>query len=178
MKIGQELSPSDLAQINSYRVQEFQSKSAIDPSKDAKDAVDIFFLLEEDDHNLLAFGRLGNLEIYFNGEQSSVLCVSTVVATEKNHGYGSKLLEEIKRFAKEKDKTLLGFCETPLLPFYRKCGFQILTPEDNKFVYADEKGEIIPDVVPGEVFYVDGTDKVIGRVLQATDKTVKVLRVN
>lgn len=178
VKTGEELSPWELTQINRYRIWEFQSKTMIDPSKVKKDAEDLFFLLKEKGNKLLAFGRLENLEMYFRGKPYQVFCVSTVVATEKGRGYGSIILEEIKKFSMKKGKTLLGFCETSLLPFYRKCGFYILSPEDNKFVYAKENGEIIPDFVPGEVFYIDGGEKILARVLEARDKTVKILRVD
>lgn len=178
IKTGGKLTTGELTQINGHRVIEFQSKELIDPAKVQKDAEDLFFLLKEKGNKLLAFGRLENLEIYFQGKPYQVFCVSTVVATEKGRGYGSMILEEIKKFSIEKGKTLLGFCETSLLPFYRKCGFYILSPEDNKFVYAKENGEIIPDFVPGEVFYIDGGEKILARVLEARDKTVKILRVD
>lgn len=43
-------------------------------------------------------------------------------------------------------------------------------------MYIGEKGESIPKIIPGKVFYCDGDDGDISRILTEADKQVKVRR--
>ena len=176
VKTGKNLTKKELESINLYRIKEFHSKKAISLSRETKDWLNLFFFLKDNHDKLLSFGIVEDLEINFQGKSYDVLCVSTVVATQKNLGYGKMLMEKTKEYASGKGKTLIGFCEGSLLPFYQKCGFKILNEEENKFVYIDPHGEVIHNIVPGEVFYISGIDEVIDKVISVVDKTVKVPR--
>lgn len=170
------LSVRDLAQINTFRSEEFGIASSSDLSCYNEGKTSLFFLLKDDGGKLLAFALLEDLLLRFQKELPSVLCVSTVIATQKGKKFGVHILSEVQKFAKEKGKTLLGFCETDMIPYYRKCGFTILSNEDNQFMYCDEKGNHIPNIVPGEVFYLDGNDRIMETILSSSDKRVFVLR--
>jgi N-acetylglutamate synthase-like GNAT family acetyltransferase len=169
------LSTNDLAEINTFRSQEFGVEIPINSISSNEDQDSFYFLLK-DGNDMLAFAMVSELPLKFRNESVSVLCVSTMIATQKGKRYGTRVLAEIQKYAKEKGRTLLGFCETDLIPYYQKSGFSILSNEDNQFVYIDEKGKIIPKIVPGEVFYRDGADGVISRILSEADKQVKVSR--
>ena len=171
-----ELSENDLTVITKFRIQEFGVEIPTNSISSNEDQNNLYFLLKDDTENILAFAMVEELPLKFHNESILVLCVSTVIATKKGEGYGKQVLAEIQNYAKEKGRTLLGFCETDMIPYYQKCGFSILSDEDNQFVYIDEKGEIVPKIIPGEVFYCDGDDGVISHILAEADKQVTVLR--
>jgi hypothetical protein len=85
-------------------------------------------------------------------------------------------VKAMQEYAKERDILLLGFCETPLIPFYRHCEFSILESSDNQFVYTNHEGEIIPNIFPGEIFYMDSSEKLMEIIIGSEDKTVKIER--
>ncbi len=166
----------DVVTINHFRLQEFGIDTSINQNNTKEEQNSLFFLLKDDDRTLLAFALLEELPLRFHTESLLVLCVSTVIATQRGNNYGIQVLMKVQQYAKEKGRTVLGFCETDLIPFYQKCGFDILSNEDNQFMYCDESGKILPHIVPGEVFYLDGHDKVIESILSSSDKRVLVSR--
>ncbi len=170
-----ELSKNDFRVINKFRSQEFGVDIPSNSISSNEDQDSFYFLLKVGD-NLLAFALLEELPLKFRHESVLVLFVSTVIATQKGRGYGVRVLTEIQKYAKEKGRTLLGFCETDIIPYYQKCGFRILSNEENQFVYVDENDVVIPNIVPGEVFYIDGSDQIFKRILSNRDKRVRVRR--
>lgn len=176
VKQGLDLTKEELKLINLYREREFGSNAKINPHTNAKEGASLFFMLKDQTNEILAFGKVEELSINFQNADYGVLCFSTVVSTQKGRGYGRLLVEELKKFASAKGKTLIGFCETQLLPFYRKCGLKILSVDENNFVYVDSQGNIIPNIVPGEVVYFNAGDDIMNKIISASDKTVKILK--
>ncbi len=171
-----QLSAKDLAEINQFRLREFGVEIPVDSTSPNEDQTELYFLLKDEQSHLLGFAMVEELALKFRDQSALVLCVSTVIATQKGKGYGAQMLAEIQTYAKEKGRTLVGFCETDMIPYYKKRDFEILNHELNQFVYIDESDEIIPKIVPGEVFYLSGNDQVIEQILSGADKTVKIHR--
>lgn len=170
------LPANDLVEINHYRVQEFGIEDLGGSGGSDGEENAIYFLLKNESNKLLSFALVEELTVYLRNKSLLVFCVSTVISTQKGKGYGLQVLKEIQQLTKDKGKTLLGFCETDMIPFYKKCGFSILSNEDNQFVYCDAHGNIIPKIIPGEVFYLEGSDAVVKSILSNSDKRVLVPR--
>src|SRR5688572_28971951 len=157
IKLGKDLTKEELDLINFHRQKAFGHDDPYTPSPENKDWNNVFVLVKDDLGELLSFGRLHSIELRLSsGEMREVYCFASVVSTKQKMGYGKLVMDEIKKYVEETGITVIGFCETDLIPFYRKCGYQVLSPEDNQFVYVDEKGDIIPGIVPGEVIYYSG----------------------
>ena len=104
---GRDITTEQLEAINLLRKKEFDSKKDISFEPD-----NLLFLLTNPSDKLLCVGKLEELPVQFQEKTHIVFCVSTVIATTKGKGYGTLLMQEIKKFAGEKSKTLIGFCET------------------------------------------------------------------
>lgn len=150
---GRALSGSTLEIINTYRVREFHSRTTLNKN-DPEVSTSLFFLLySKFNHRLLAFGKLRRIPIVVQGKKEKIICISTVIAIQKGKGLGRLLMSSVKKYLLKTNKPALGFCETELLPFYKKCGFTLIEPKLNNFVYMNKRHQVIPNIVPGEVFY-------------------------
>jgi len=117
------------------------------------------------------------MKVIFRDKTGPVYCVSTLISLETGKGFGCKVLAEIRNYLSSQKKTAFLFCETELLPFYRKCGLEILAKGDNQFYYVEKNGKTItdPNVIPGEVIVVRGKDGLMEMVLASQDKRVGVI---
>lgn len=174
IKTGKDLSQKELEAINHHRQSVFGTNDPYVPMPDNKDWSNRFILIKNCSDELLSFGRIHPIKLSHVDGTYTVNCFTGVVSTRPGQGYGKLVIDEMKKIADASGKTVIGFCETDLLPFYRKCGYEVLSPEDNQFVYVDERGVIIPKIVPGEVIYYPGKDGIIEKILNSSDKTVRV----
>ncbi len=176
IKPGKLLTKQELKEINSHRQRVFQSDDPISINYNSQDRTNLFILVKDNTGHLLSFAKVHPLNLHFAGQIHPVHGFSTIVSTQTGKGYGKLAIEGIKKLVRQTNRTAIGFCETALLPFYRNCGLEILTPQDNQFVYVNALGKIIPGIVPGEVIYIRGKDQVMEKILNSTDKTVKIPR--
>ena len=119
------------------------------------------------------------MKVIFRDKTGPVYCVSTLISLETGKGFGCKVLAEIRNYLSSQKKTAFLFCETELLPFYRKCGLEILAKGDNQFYFIEKNGRPIvdPNIVPGEVVFIRGKDSLMERILASADKGVGVAAV-
>lgn len=175
-KLGKELTEDELAIINVARKEVFGSEDLIDPAPGSLNWEAVFFILRDDANKIVAFVKLHLIKVVFQGITYPVFCISTLVSLVQGKGYGCQMLDEIKTYLAKQEKTALLFCETKLLPFYQKCGIEILPKEKNQFYYIVKNGKPVgPNIVPGEVIFVRGKDGLMERVLGSGDKRVGVV---
>lgn len=177
-KKGKDLTQEELASINLGRRMMLGSKYDIDPKPGDDDFQADFFLLRDEAGKIAAFGKIEEIEVVHGGNHYPVLKFSTLVSFDKGRGHGKMVMAEIERYVKTQDKTAFGFCETSLIPFYKKCGLEVLSPKDNRFYYLDADGKPIVNhnIVPGEVIVVRGKDGLMEMVLSGRDKRVGVYK--
>lgn len=173
---GKELTKADLSVINSLRRLEFNSKSPVDPAPENDDWVKDYFLLKNVAGELLAFGRLHQVEVEFQGKPYSILGIATIVSAIKGKGYGKRLMLGIKEFATTQEKTAIGFCNPTNTPFYEKCGYRILVDGVKQFAYRESDGNLVFDGRPGDVLYLDGKDELMAEVLDNPQELVYMSR--
>ncbi len=174
IKAGKSLTMQELDQINFHRQRVFETDDPYSPSEENMDWENLFILVKDQSEELLSFGRLHSIELDTSVGVREVYCVTSVVSVEPGKGYGKLVMDEIRSYVEETGITVLGFCETALLDFYSKCGYEVLRGEDNQFIYEDKQGKLPLGVVPGEVIYFEGRDKVMEEILKSSDKTVKI----
>jgi len=177
-KKGKDLADDELAAINSGRRLNLDSKYDIKPLSGDDDFEADFFLLKDDLGKLLAFAKVEEIDVDWQGKSHTVLKFSMLVSLDKGKGYGKAVMAEIKRFVDSQEKTALGFCETELIPFYRKCGLEVLSNADNQFYYLEADGQPIANanIVPGEVIVIRGKDGFMDKVLSSGDKRVGIYK--
>lgn len=141
---------------------------------ESEDGVNHLILIQNQAGMIMASGRLHPLTLHLLPRKLEVTCFSAITAKVPGQGYGKLVMNEIKRHVEETGQTAIGFCASDLLPFYRACNCQILQPEDNNFVYVDGNGQIIPNIVPGEVVYYSGRDKIIKKIFASSNKVVRI----
>lgn len=163
IKKGGKLTSSELEEINRANLREF--KSHVLPKEYIERA--IFFILL-DGENILGKGEMHPIEpVYFNGERFSIMALGGIVANEKRKGHGRRILSEMGVYLNCKDKTGVGFCDLDNKGFYEKCGFKTDTELIKRFVYY-ERGRKIVGEEDEVVFYKDGSDKFIEKVLSGS----------
>ncbi len=177
IKAGKDLTVAELEVINFGRKTAFGSDDSVEPQSGNVDWLASFFILKDGSKKILVFAKLHPIKVVFQDVTYPALCISTLVSLNRSKGYGCSLLQDIRRYLGGQNKTAFAFCESELIPFYQKCGFEVLTREENKFYYLQKNGRVIgnPNIVPGEVVVVRGKDGLMEKVSASTDKRVGVI---
>jgi len=173
---GRDLPKSDLLIINEYRKTEFNSVRQIDPSSDVDAARSVFFLLR-DKGQLVAFGRLHRLTVRFELSEFHILGIATIIATSRGKGYGTELMKSIAQYVRDRKMTAIGFCDSDVTGFYRKCGFSILREGIKRFSFIDPKGAPATVQHPNDdVLYLDGPDHLVQLITENPTELIRASR--
>jgi hypothetical protein len=160
---GRKLSQAEISLINQARLENFGSTVPVNPQPDNEDWNKLYFLAKQQ-NQLLAFGRLHNLNIAFQEESYPILGIATIIAITKGQGIGTRLIASIREYIQQSGLTGLGFCEKKLSSFYQNRGFSIIEDSDDKFVYPG------PLRFPGgDAIYIDGKDKLMEKILKTPE---------
>ena len=169
IKSWNELSREELEQLNNSHAREWKTTSI----SGEHHGRNIFFLLK-DGVKILAQGQLVPIKgILFDGELFDIFGIGGIIANVRGEGYGRQIMVAIKNYLITCDTSGVGF--TGLSDFYEKCGF--LTNKDaiKRFVYINNGRRII-NTESDRVCYLDGSDRFMEKVLQYTDKEVRLPR--
>lgn len=159
-KLGSELTPDEISQINEASLRDFKTQFKIEDAKGK-----LYFLLIEGE-NLIAFGALGEVNpVTFNGENFSIYGVYNVISNVKGKGFGKQVVVAIKDYLSSHNLTGLGFCMPKNAGFYEKCGFKIEANSTQRFVYTKD-GKMITNQDGQVIFYQDGSDKFMEKILR------------
>jgi len=173
---GKELNNTQLSVINKIRKEYFNSKTNVNPSPDNDDRNKDYFLLEDDKNNLLAFGRLHDVSINFQGKNYKIYGIATIASIIKNKGYGKILMQGILKFLKINERTGIGFCKNDISDFYRKCGFSILKAKGDNFLYKNSNGELETNEMKNtDVIIFNGKDN-LQKILEQDNLKVLISR--
>ena len=167
---GKDLSSEDLQIINAGRKQEFNSQTPIAPVPTDENWDKPYFLVR-DGNELVAFGRLHEVNVQFQNERHSVLGIATIVAIKKGEGYGKKLMEKMREYIESTGKTAIGFCGSSVSGFYEKSGYGILKGGVKRVVYQDDSGRL-PSAVGEDVIYIEGKDGLIAKMTMSPDDKI------
>lgn len=153
-KLGLDLSTSELATINAWRVKEFNSDVIWGPQTiDAFAKSKIFMIKSAGDDQILAFARLNPISIWMEAKEYKIWALGAVIAIQKKQGFGKLLLEDIKNFIDQQDKVLVGFCNRQISAFYQKCGMLVLSNGADRSRYSDDQGQLIKGKSDDLFFY-------------------------
>ena len=167
---GKDLSENDLKVINDSRFKEFNSQSLIKPLRDNEDWNKIYFLLKESEQ-LLAFGRLHDVNVECQEKTYQILGIATIVSVIKGKGYGFELMQSMKKYILSTGKTGIGFCNKNITEFYRKCGLGILENGQDRFEYSEPAR-----YQGGDVIFIKGADDLIDRMVSDKNITARISR--
>jgi hypothetical protein len=165
IKKGKELTSTELELMNKARVVHFNSKNAIQPLPDNEDWEKLYFLKYTDSGELGAFARYHNVLITFNGINYEVLGSATLIALIPSKSYGADVKKEMIKYAKEKDKTSIGFCNPKLSGYYKSLGCGIIIDGAQRFYQKQTDGNL-KQFQDGDVLYINGADNLITEILQ------------
>ncbi len=175
---GKDLVQEDLDMINKHRELEFGSPSGIKPMPGNDDWEKVYFLLKKG-NELVAFGRLHSIKVEFRSASYSILGIATIVAIKKMEGYGKLLMKEIKKHIERSGKTAIGFCESAISEFYKKCDYSVLVDGVKSFIFLNEQMSPTPPR-PGssDVIYIDGEDKLFEEICKYPDEKIIASRIS
>lgn len=167
---GKDLSPQDIETINAARLKEFGSTTKIQPTPENDDWNKVYFLAKQGTE-LVAFGRLHDVDVTFLGNTYHILGIATIIALQKGKGYGKYLMEAMKKYIETSGQTAVGFCGNHNTPFYRKCGFEIIVEGQNLFQNPTPSRHKNSDVL-----YISGKDRLIETMLEHPTEIAQISR--
>lgn len=161
--LGKDLTQEELHVINAHRKLEFNSASDIAPNPDNENWEKIFVLIKLE-NDLVAFGRLHDIEVKFKSKIYDVFGIATIVAVRKGHGYGTMVMKAIEQYVIKSGKTAIGFCTPNVSDFYRKCGYGIIKDGMQRFVFIDNGQRAKIERPDDYALYLPGKDDFIDQL--------------
>lgn len=123
-----------------------------------------FHLLTTTDSKLLCVARINfRFKIEVKQVRYNIAELVGLVAMEKGKGYGKKLLAHIQQNLVKRNIEVIGFCEKPVRPFYKKSGIPVLY---NKARYLVE--------ITGDEKMISNDDDILNITLRSA--TLKVIK--
>lgn len=173
IKTIEELTDQELEQLNIASKREFKVTL---PSRE--DLAGRYFFLLKAKGQILAMGQLLPIEpIILGNEKFSIFGIGGIIANEKGKGYGSQIMTVIKDKLTSLKQTGVGFCKLKNKGFYEKCGFATDIPSLRRFIHHTQGEKNIPNQADEEnecIFYQDGTDKFMEKVLKNSSTEVNL----
>lgn len=160
---GIDLTETQIELMNKQRIIEYG-----DNTKDfRKNELESTFFFLTDCGQVKAFGMLKPVIITYSEQQYPISGIGNIIALEKSQGCGKRLMEAIKNHLESKNATGIGFCRTPICPFYIKCGFQVEYSLSSRFryPYGEQDGQNEKLEQPLGVICFEGADLLISRML-------------
>ncbi|MBW3012563.1 GNAT family N-acetyltransferase [Candidatus Woesearchaeota archaeon] len=170
MKKGKDLSESFIKFWNKTMKEAFKEDKPLRPKNRKKFCDDVFFHINANG-KIASTGRLIPIDIELNKKKYSILGVGDVVSIIRKKGYGKKLLRKMRVYAKSKNKTIIGFCQTKNTGFYKKCGFTLDKKLLKRFRYRNKTNK-----EENCVFYSEEKDKVVTNMLKNPRLNAKTKR--
>lgn len=170
--IGKDLSKELIDFMVKHRIREY-GENTKDFENNERES--IFFFLKVDGE-IKAFGMLKPVKIYFGSKEFDIMGIGNVMAIEKSKGYGSILMEYIRKYLEKKRFVCIGNTHKDNFEFYKKCGFTFIPDLVDRFVHIDENGKrdnkkdwtdysmFILDIENKLHEVVDGKDEVIIKI--------------
>ncbi|GEM_PF-1469011 len=139
IQTGHDLSDEIIDMMNQQRVQEYE----INTKNFRQNEQDSTFFFLRDGGQVTAFGMLKPITLIHQGQMTTVLGIGNIIARDKSAGNGKQLMLSIKAYLDDKQRIGLGFCNSHVAGFYRKCGYQVLNdlPERFRYPLASLNGE-------------------------------------
>lgn len=170
IKRWEELTQDELDQMNESHAREWNI-SAMNPEHHREN---IFFLLKDDENNILSQGQLVPIRgVIFNGETFDIFGIGGIIANKKGEGYGRQIMNAIKDYLLTHDTSGVGF--TGFSGFYEKCGFGVNEEAIKRFVFMKD-GEKIVNTESDRVCYLDGSDHFMEKVINNPQELVYLPR--
>lgn len=174
---GKDLSLEDLETINTHRKAEFNSSTPIVATPENENWDKPYFLLRGG-KELLAFGRLHDVEVQFQGKDYPILGIATIIAIKKGEGHGKLLMTKMKEYIEATGKTAIGFCDPAMAAFYEKSGYSIIKGGVQRVTYMESGSEVpVPESrAQGDVIYLPGKDDLILRIQEHPEEKLTAFR--
>jgi hypothetical protein len=171
IKKGKELSKESLKKWNKTRIADWGENKPLNLTNRKKYGDDIFFILYSKNNEVLSSGRLRHVEIKFLGKDYDILGSADLISEVKGKGYGKKVKIAQVKYAKNKKKTMIGFCAASNIGFYKKCGLKIKENLGKRFVYPNSTIKQDSDT---NVLYISGKDNLMNEILSHPKEKVKI----
>ncbi len=174
IKSPEELCERELLIINEARKKEFNSKKPTVPQNEFGSG-NKYFLVKDDGGDVLAFGILRPTKIEFKKEDYLVMEFVSLVAIIKRKGYGSMVLDAMKKYSKEQGKDLIGFCVDELVLFYLKNGFKTVTDNVERFAFKRDEISFAGET-PGVPFFIGNGNGLINKMEEYPEEIALITR--
>lgn len=172
IKEGSQLDHEEIDILNKERKEKFNSPPLGEKFPYEKD---IFFLLLNEQEKILAFGKLVPLELHFFEKCFNIWGISSIISLKNGQGFGKELVLQMKQYAEQEQKGVVGFCHSETAGFYEKCNFKVVRKAASRFVYQ-EAGQIFDNPGGENVIYIDGVDQFMNLFVQHKEQFVYLPR--
>ncbi|MFH1030362.1 MAG: GNAT family N-acetyltransferase [bacterium] len=135
--IGKDLSKELIGFMVKHRIREYGENTK---DFEANERESIFFFLKHAGE-IKAFGMLKPAKIYHDSTEYDIMGVGNVMAIEKSKGYGSILMEYMRKYLEKNRFVCIGNTHKDNFEFYKKCGFTFIPDLVDRFVHIDKNGK-------------------------------------
>lgn len=164
---GKDLKQKDLDLINIYRKIRLDRTSTWDHQINNYFHDRLFFLVK-DNNNLVSFGTLRPIKIYLGEQELDIMGIQAVISIFQGKGYGKMLMQEMIKYANNKNLILVGFCEHKNAGFYIKSGLEVFENKNINFIYVMDDG--VEYTEEGDVIYYSASGSEIKEALDYNKK--------
>ncbi len=149
--------------INDARKKEFGKEEVKNFSKDYEPETLWFFVKNK--NKIVSLGGLRPVKLEFKGKNYDIWGICSTISLEKKKDYGKIMICSMIHYAKENDKTILGFTSDKNLKIFEKIGLKTKKDFIKRFVYVKPNGKKIYDN-DGSGIYYERKDKIISKILK------------
>lgn len=103
---------------------------------------ELFFIGRDKKNEILAVGCLKSVNIKFLKKVYQIKGIGGIVSLVQGKGYGRILMQEIRKYLKQKELIGIGFCTRENNPFYKKCDFLVENDLIHRFVHKNNNGDL------------------------------------
>lgn len=123
---GHDVSQQETRRIMQIWENAFGKGEIIDKNKKLEfQKEEVLFITRKKNKEILSVGSLKAVDIIFSNKHYSIKGIGGVVSTIERKGYGKIVMQEIRKYLKQKNLMGIGFCTRKNNPFYKKCNFII-----------------------------------------------------
>jgi predicted N-acetyltransferase YhbS len=162
------LTDKEIFIMNNARIKEYGKQEKLDFKKADSNGE---FIFVKDNGELVAFGMMKPVNVELDNKKYVIYGIGRGLALEKGKGWGRTLNEARILKLKRLGKTGVAFTSGHNIGFFKKVGYKIKKKGIRKFLYKNQKGELIEDN-DGEMVYYEGKDKFVTKLLKSKNKAI------
>ena len=155
VKNGNDLSFKERKEMHKIEHDTFDPTSKYTPLDSDDKLNDIYFILKYK-RKLLSFAILERVYVRFRAKKYMLAGIGDMISVVRGKGYGKQIMTAMRKYAKAKKWTVVGFCGRHNTEFYVNCAYKIAKNEVIRFIHKKKYGTLEKNTWDKDVVYITG----------------------